>query len=270
MSKKHKQGIQRVFDLVSTGYDHPALDFFPKTAQLMIDHIQPHDHDKLLDVCTGTGVVVMAASNAIKQGSITGIDLSSGMLQQAKNKASLKQINNAHFCQMDLDHMAIPESLFDIACCSFGLFFLKDMQHGLNNIRQCIKPGGTISISTFTTGSFQPLSDLFIEQFTALGYKAPGLSWERLENDDVIRQLFNSASFKDINIFHHKLGFDMNTAQDWWDIVWNAGYRGLYEQLTEDEKQAFKQQQLEAISHLIEQGNNHIEINVAIVTAIKT
>ena len=126
-----------------------------------------------------------------------------------------------------------------------------------------------MSISTFTNNSFQPMSDLFITQFTDLGYQAPSLSWERLENDDAIRQLFASCSFDNINIFHHKLGFDMTSAQDWWDIVWNAGYRGLYEQLTEDEKPGFKQQQLDAINTLIKQGNNHIEINVAIVTATK-
>ena len=34
----------------------------------------------------------------------------------------------------------------------------------------------------------------------------------------------------------------------WWEICWNAGFRGLIEQLPEDRKEVFKAEHLEEVS----------------------
>ena len=120
-----KKMIQQGFDTVAAGYDHPSLSFFPETAKRLVEHLQLNPTDNLLDVCTGTGCVALTAAEKLNQGKVTGIDLSSGMLQQAKNKATERNLNNTEFKQMDLDHLEFEEGSFDVATSSFGLFFLE-------------------------------------------------------------------------------------------------------------------------------------------------
>ena len=92
--------IQKGFDTVAAGYDHPSLSFFPETAKRLVEHLQLNPTDNLLDVCTGTGVVALTAAEKLRQGKVTGIDLSSGMLQQAKNKAVEKNLSNTDSLKM--------------------------------------------------------------------------------------------------------------------------------------------------------------------------
>lgn len=104
-NNQRKAMIQNGFDTVAEGYDHPALSFFPETARRLVEHLNLKPTDNLLDVCTGTGVVALAAAEKLKQGTVTGIDLSSGMLQQAKKTAmdggNAGAIGSAKFVQMD-------------------------------------------------------------------------------------------------------------------------------------------------------------------------
>ncbi len=93
-NQKRKDMIQNGFDTVAAGYDHPSLSFFPETARRLIEHLQLNTSDKLLDVCTGTGVVALTAAEKLSQGKVTGIDLSSGMLKQATKKAIEKGFIN--------------------------------------------------------------------------------------------------------------------------------------------------------------------------------
>ena len=104
-SNDRKKMIQQGFDTVAAGYDHPSLSFFPETAKRLVEHLQLNPTDNLLDVCTGTGCVALTAAEKLTQGKVTGIDLSSGMLQQAKNKAAEQGLNNTEFHQMDLEHL---------------------------------------------------------------------------------------------------------------------------------------------------------------------
>ena len=57
-----KKMIQKGFDIVAPGYDHPSLSFFPETARRLVEHLQLNPTDHLLDVCTGT---TSAALNAV-------------------------------------------------------------------------------------------------------------------------------------------------------------------------------------------------------------
>ena len=95
----------------------------------------------MIDVCTGTGCVAVTAAEKLTQGKVTGIDLSSSMLQQAKSKATEQNLNNTEFKQMDLEHLAFEDGAFDVATCSFGLFFMEDMTKALNNIARTVIDG---------------------------------------------------------------------------------------------------------------------------------
>lgn len=261
-----KQMIQQGFDTVAAGYDHPALSFFPETAKRLIEHLNLKTTDNLLDVCTGTGVVALAAAEKLKQGTVTGIDLSSGMLQQAKNKATEQNLNNTEFKQMDVEHLEFPQDSFDVATSSFGLFFLEDMTKALTDIASTLKHGGKVAITSFTGEAFSPMADIFIKQYEATGREVPSLSWKRLATEDLIREQFQHVGITKVDIYHDPLGYQMTDPQMWWDVVWNAGWRSLLNQMPEDEQKSFEIEHLIEITKVI--GKDGVWFNNEVLIAI--
>lgn len=270
MSNDRKLMIKQAFDTVASGYDHPSLPFFPETASRMLKGLQPVAGAKILDVCTGTGAVALQAAEQFASCHITGIDLSPGMLQQAKHKAEQKKLANVDFVEMDLDHLAFPPAHFDAVTCSFGLFFLPDMQAALKNILSVIKPGGNIIISSFVEKSFEPFSDIFLQRYESFGKEIPPLSWKRLATEENITNLFNSVGLFSITFQHEPLGHPIKTDQQWWDVVWNAGYRGLLNQLTEEERVRFEKEHRHEIAQLCTDGKAWLNTGVIIANAIKS
>lgn len=265
-NKQRKQIIQKGFDTVAVGYDHPSLPFFPQTASRLFQYLQLTPEQRLLDVCCGTGVVSLKAAEALTRGKVLGIDLSSGMLQQAQNKADEAGHSNIEFRQMDIEALDIPEHSFDVATSSFGLFFIEDMAAALTGIARTVKPGGKVAITSFTGEAFMPMSDIFIENYEATGRTAPPLSWKRLATRELIEAQFNAAGITDIDIHHEPLGYQMTSAQQWWDVVWNAGWRSLLNQLSEQEQIEFKKTHLEEIEQVI--GSDGIWFNTEVLIAV--
>lgn len=269
MSNDHKAMIQKAFDTVAEGYDHPSLPFFPETAKQMLAMLEPANGSRILDVCTGTGAVALQAAEKFSSAQVTGIDLSSGMLQQAQRKAVQNKLANTAFVQMDLDHLSFPAEHFDVATCSFGLFFLPDMQAALRNILHVVKPGGRVVISSFVDGAFEPFSDIFLKRYQSFGKDVPPLSWKRLSNETLITELFNSVGVSSITFKQAPLGHDIKQAQQWWDVVWNAGYRGLLNQLTEQQRIEFEAQHRQEISEYCADGKARLNTGVIIANALK-
>jgi len=269
--QNRKKMIQQGFDTVASGYDHPSLAFFPQTAARMIELLELKPTDNLLDVCTGTGVVALVAAEKLSTseagtGKVIGIDLSNGMLERARLKADEKNLTNTEFLQMDLDALEFSSENFDLACSSFGLFFMEDMSWALSNISRVVKNTGKIAISTFTGDAFLPMSDIFLQCYNSFGKEVPALSWKRLSTEALIMEQFEAVGISNVKIHHVPLGYQMNDAKMWWDVVWNTGYRALLNQLTADQQIEFKEKHMAEIAELI--GDVGVWFNTEVLIAI--
>jgi hypothetical protein len=65
-----------------------------------------------------------------------------------------------------------------------------------------------------------------------------------------------------VNIYHEALGYQMTSPQMWWDAVWNAGWRSLLNQMTEEEQKVF----LEDIAEVV--GNDGVWFNTEVLIAV--
>ena len=269
MMNDRKLMIKQAFDIVASGYDHPSLPFFPATAQHMLASLQkPAPDSRILDVCTGTGAVALRAAAKFPSCRITGIDLSVGMLNRARQKAEETNIDNVDFLEMDLDDLSFPAAHFDVATCSFGLFFLPDMHSALRNIKSVIKPGGCIVISSFVDDAFEPFSEIFLKRYQSFGKEVPPLSWKRLSTENTINELFNSLGMMNLEFQQHALGHSIKSDQQWWDVVWNAGFRGLLNQLSEAQRIEFEAAHRAEIAKLCASGNAWLNTGVIIAKAV--
>ena len=163
-------------------------------------------------------------------------------------------------------HLEFEVGAFDVATSSFGLFFLEDMTKGLSNIASTVKPGGKVAITSFAGDAFSPMADVFMKRYEATGREVPPLSWKRLATEKLLQRQFTAANIKNVEIHHEPLGYQMTSSQMWWDVVWNAGWRSLLNQLSSDEQELFKAEHIKEVSDVL--GNDGVWFNTEVLIAV--
>jgi len=261
--EERKQHIRQTFDTICKGYDCPSLRFFSNAAAKLPETFKLRGDEQVLDVASGTGIPAMALALHLSQGSVTAVDFSTGMLAQAKEKARAAGVENITFAEMDMTALELEDESFDAANCSFGLFFIEDMEQTLAHIASKVRPGGSIVTTHFLNGSFEPLSELFLERLQKdYGIEIPPIGWQRLGTRELNRKLHEAAGLSDISIEAHQVGYIFDSAEQWWEVVWNAGYRGLLIGLDEAQLEQFRRDHLEEIAALY--GGEGIPLNIEV------
>ena len=101
--------------------------------------------DRVLDICTGTGAVVMAAHKVIvPKGLVVGLDFSNGMLSKAREKARKKVLSALYLVMGDVGEMPFKGDVFECATCSHSMYELKPevRMNALNEICRVLKENG--------------------------------------------------------------------------------------------------------------------------------
>ena len=84
-----------------------------------------------------------------------------------------------------------------------------------------------------------------------------------------MKQLFSDAGLNEPQCQQYDFGYEITDPQQWWDIIWNAGYRGMFDTMTVDQQVKFKQQHLAEVAALIEQNKNYLNVDVIISIGCK-
>lgn len=260
--QERKVMIRETFNTVAGGYDNHALRFFMQSAKHLVSCLGLKGNENVLDVATGTGYAALEVAQGIGQGHVTGIDFSVGMLEQARAKAQAADIHNASFLEMDMQALTFPQHYFDVATCAFGIFFVEDMESQLKHIAGKVKPGGKVAICGFYDDAFLPMADLFFNCIQQYGVEKPPLSWKRIATEDKATALYQQAGFKDIRVECKDLGYYLKDANEWWDVIWHAGFRGLVNQLDAQAMDRFKKEHLAEIQTLATQQGIWLDVKV--------
>ena len=254
-TQARKQTIISVFDQVASGYDGPALRFFPFSADRVLSHLSPKPGSKILDAATGTGALAVALAQAVgPQGRVMGIDLSPAMLERAAQNAAKMALNNVDLFEMDAEAPEFRSDYFDAVTCGFGLFFLPDMLAALQQWRRVTRPGGTILFTSFTAEAFEPLAGHFFTTLEAFGLDFSGeqqLASQRLVEAEACRALMEAAGFEAIEQHTDQLGYHLRGPTEWWEVVWNSGLRGVVQRLPAEQQAEFQQAHLAQLASLV-------------------
>jgi ubiquinone/menaquinone biosynthesis C-methylase UbiE len=251
MTEEQRNAIlKETFNAVSDVYDHPVLRFFPASARHLADRLRLRGEERVLDVATGTGHAALELAGRLPRGHVTGVDFSAGMLEQARRKAASRGIPNVDFAEMDMQDLRFAPASFDVAVCAYGIFFVEDMEGALAHIATRVKPGGTVAICHFQKDYFHPLRDLLIDRLARYHIQPPPPTWERIANEAGCHELFAQAGLRDIRVEPKNMGYFLAGEEEWWEVVWNAGFRRLVGQLPPAELEHCKQEHLDEVSAL--------------------
>ncbi len=265
---EQKQKVMAAFDMAGEGYDCNGLRFFVESASWMIRNMRLNGDEKLLDIATGTGHAAITAAQELRNGNVTGIDISEKMLQRAVIKAHTMNLQNVTFKRCDIEDMGFENNTFDAACCAFGLFFLPNMENGFTCISKVLKPGGKIAITSFTPTLMMPLRKMLIDRIKGYGVEEPKLSWMQLDSPDKISKLMSNAGCQDIHIQSRQMGYYLKSSLEWRDVLWNSGYRGLFSGLSEEDLKRFMNEHLKEVEGVADENGIWLEVEVLLATAI--
>jgi SAM-dependent methyltransferase len=110
----------------------------------------PVPGERVLDVACGTGIVTMAAAQAVgAHGSVVGVDLSGRMVEAATQRTRAQRLHHASFERMDAEQLALPDAGFDLALCALGLMYLPQPHAALCELHRVLRPGGRAALAVW-------------------------------------------------------------------------------------------------------------------------
>ncbi len=264
---KFKKAVQDAFDEAALGYDKPAMRFFDNSAENLIRQLALKGNERILDAATGTGKIAVSAARELKTGHVTGIDMSAGMLAVAQKKANGAGLSNVSFRRMDVDSADFPPASFDGLTSGFGVHFWSNMEKSLGHLIGMVRRGGFVAITSFAKGSFEPQSNFCLNRFSSYGVKMPdSYTWERLDHPDKNKQLLEIVGLNEIRIRTDQVGYHLESAENWWDLVLFTGFRAFLNQLTPDQASRFKEEFINEVAATANEKG--VFLNVAVITAI--
>lgn len=251
MDELQKKTLLRdTFDAVSDGYDIKALRFFPDSSRFLAENLNLRGDEHVLDVACGTGHTALAIARLLPQGRVTGVDFSRGMLEQARRKAASANAGNVEFLEKDMHSLEFSDGHFEAAVCSFGIFFADDMDSQLSRIAAVVKTGGTIAVSGFQENLFRPMTDLFFKRLSSYGIQEPAQDWKRIATRELCISFFEHAGIGEVRVEQKNMGYFLDDAEEWWDVIWNAGFRRLVSGMKPEQREKFRREHLQEVEEL--------------------
>lgn len=142
--------VEAMFDNIASAYDfmNTAMSFglcrYWRDKALRM--LSPMAGAVILDMATGTGDVAIALAERYAPKSVTGIDLSEGMLDVARGKTKAKGLDCISFSQGDCLDIKYADNTFDYATIAYGVRNFSHLSEGLKELQRVIRPGGKLCI----------------------------------------------------------------------------------------------------------------------------
>jgi demethylmenaquinone methyltransferase/2-methoxy-6-polyprenyl-1,4-benzoquinol methylase len=145
-----KEQIAQMFDNISEEYDglNRVISFGIdiKWRQKVVDIVQKHQPNNILDIATGTGDLAINLAKTQAQ-DIVGLDISEGMLEVGRQKVKAKQLNDTIKMVIgDSENLPFGDHTFDAITVAFGVRNFETLNKGLAEILRVLKPQGKLVI----------------------------------------------------------------------------------------------------------------------------
>lgn len=122
---------------------------------------------KVLDVATGTADFALeAARMKVGAKSITGVDISEGMLDVGRKKIASRGLTEMIRLQYgDSENLPFDENTFDAFTVAFGVRNFQNLEKGMKEMLRVLKPGALGIVLEFSKPKRFPVKQLFTFYF---------------------------------------------------------------------------------------------------------
>lgn len=142
-------GDWRSYDKIAEPYDRVWSLRFEVVARRIWALISPKPNDRVLDIGTGTGIVLGVLSEVAEAAHFTvGCDRSAGMLRRARTRVPGRRV-----LVSDATALSFRGDSFDVVTASFVLSHVSDYPSALAEMLRVLRSGGTVAVSNWAPPS---------------------------------------------------------------------------------------------------------------------
>lgn len=132
-----------IYDFHSAFYDITFGRLVRRRIARAIQHMNIRETDRVLDLGIGTGA---SLNYYPRRGHVYGIDLSGGMLREARKKIVARGLDNVSLFQADALHLPFADDSFDHVFISHVISVVSDPFQMMREARRVAKPDARIVI----------------------------------------------------------------------------------------------------------------------------
>ncbi|MDX1560124.1 MAG: malonyl-ACP O-methyltransferase BioC [Marinobacter sp.] len=157
-SRTLKSDIARGFGNASSSYDSASrLQRF--MGNTMLQKLQSTEDSRvrcnLLDLGCGTGWFTRIFADLGRTGAVTGVDLSAGMLEQARERGP----DGINWIVADAEQLPLADDSVDLVFSNLMIQWCDDPRAVLRECRRVLRPGGSLMVSTLLDGTLRELKN---------------------------------------------------------------------------------------------------------------
>jgi demethylmenaquinone methyltransferase/2-methoxy-6-polyprenyl-1,4-benzoquinol methylase len=173
-----KQQIAAMFDKIAFRYDFlnrflsGGIDIYwrrraiRELAGVAATSVASTSTKTILDVATGTADMAIMMARYLPASHITGIDISTGMLEIGRQKITRLKLEEKISLQTgDSEAIHFPDVHFDAVTVAFGVRNFENLEKGLKEMLRVLKPGGRLIVLEFSqpkTPGIRQVYDLYL------------------------------------------------------------------------------------------------------------
>ena len=197
--------------------------------------------DRVLDAGCGVGNLTLDIARKVPEGSITGMDISEGRIEQCRDLFQKEKILNARFYAGSIEEMTEEEE-YTIVFSNSVFQWVTDLDLALSNFHRALRNGGLAAIQFPRLFGDHPMifypekaiRDLKLEEYFR-GWTFPAC----VPSEEELKKAMERAGFSEILIREDETAFSFPTAQKLFDHFKNVGYARYTQRLPEEYEEAF-------------------------------
>src|ERR1700694_906606 len=134
--------VRDVFAPVAANYVTSSYHAGQEWLDEALEVAQPRPAAVALDVATGTGNLALALAPHVSK--VTGLDLTPEMLDQARQVAAERGIDNVEWVLGNAAELPFADGSLDLWTCRLAAHHFRDLEQSLRDANRVLRPGGRL------------------------------------------------------------------------------------------------------------------------------
>jgi SAM-dependent methyltransferase len=242
---EHAERAALTYGSAADHYTWPALSFWDRFGAEIVSRLRLRQGDAVADLCCGAGASAIPAARAVgATGRVVAVGVAAPLLRAAREGLTTIELRHA-----DATRSGLPSRGFDAVVCAFGVFFAADMPAFVAEMWRLVRVGGTLAVTTWGAGLFEPASGLFWE---AVRQAEPSLfkafnPWDEITSVPALVDLFARAGISHATAQAVPGRHHLDHPDDFWDVVLGSGYRATIDALSGEQIDTVRDRLLRAL-----------------------
>lgn len=152
-----QRSAKEQFDRQAEHYNAQWNTWSEESLRWLLENAAPQPTDRVLDIATGTGFTALAFAPYVAE--VIGLDVSTGMLEQARKHAAEQGVTNTDFQEGPAERLPFPDASFDLVICRIAPHHFLSITKFVHEVARVLKPGGRFLVADTSVPDNDPEAD---------------------------------------------------------------------------------------------------------------